>query len=59
MFVDKGKRRRFVENCCVQASQAGVKEGMPIAEAGSLLDRPPLLPPADAKGDLLAPQELA
>lgn len=31
---------------------------MPIAEAASLLDRPPTLQPADAEGDLLALKEL-
>lgn len=42
----------------MRASQAGVKQGMPIAEAASLLDRPPTLQPTDKEGDLLALQEL-
>src|SRR5687767_14176413 len=56
---DRGGRGRFVANCCVRASRSGVKAGMPLAEAVSLLDAPPTLRQLDEEGDRRALENLA
>jgi protein ImuB len=56
---DRGRRGRFVANCCVRASRSGVKADMPLAEAVSLLDAPPTLRPLDEEGDRRALENLA
>lgn len=59
LLITRENQRQMVARCCDLAGRAGVRRGMPMAQARALFEVPPDTQPHDPRADLVALRRLA